>query len=85
MVRRSPRDVEARSRGDGGIGVKCIVVQRTGFLPYFLCSWRDGTDRWDCHVDQARVLDGPTARRIANQLNARSPAAPLPVSIEVIR
>jgi len=65
--------------------VKYVLVQRTGFLPYFLCSWSDGTDRWDCHRDQARVFDGPTARRIVKQLNARSPASPLPVMVEVLR
>jgi hypothetical protein len=65
--------------------VRYVVVQRTGFLPYFLSSWSDGTDRWDCHVDQARVFDGPTARQIASQLNDRRPAAPVPVSIEVLR
>ncbi len=65
--------------------VKYVVVQRTGFMPYFLCTWKDGTDQWDCLRKHALVLDGPTARRIANQLNAQSTAAPLPVSIEVIR
>lgn len=62
-----------------------VVVQRTGFMPYFLSSWSDGTDRWDCHLDRAIAFNGPTARRIADQLNARHPAAPLPVAIDVIR
>jgi hypothetical protein len=65
--------------------VKYVVVQRTGFLPYFLCSWSDGTDRWDCHRDQARVFDGPTARRIADQLNNSGPARVVPVTVETIR
>lgn len=68
--------------------MRYVVVQRTGFLPYFLCSWSDGPhgkDSWDCQRARALAFDGPAARRIANQLNARSPAAPLPVSIEVIR
>ncbi len=69
----------------GGHFVKYVVVQRTGFLPYFLSSWIDETDRWDCHVDRARVFDGPTARRIASQLNDQRPTAPVPVSIEVLR
>ena len=65
--------------------MKYVVVQRTGFVPYFLSAWSDGADRWDCVRARALVLDGSAARRIANRLNARSPAAPLPVSIEVIR
>jgi len=65
--------------------VKYIVVQRTGFVPYFLSSWSDGTDRWNCHRDQARVFNGPIARRIAKQLNARNPVAPLPVIVEALR
>jgi hypothetical protein len=69
----------------GGDRVKYVVVQRTGFVPYFLSTWYDGTDRWDCLLARAIVFDGLTARRIANRLNAKSPAAPLPVAIEVIR
>ena len=66
--------------------MKYVVVQRTGFMPYFLSSWSSaGTDRWDCLRARAIVLDGPTARRIASQLNGRHPAAPVPVSIEVLR
>lgn len=64
---------------------KYVVVQRTGFVPYFLSTWSSGTDRWDCVSARALVFDGPTARRIANQLNALHPAAPVPVSTEVIR
>jgi hypothetical protein len=62
-----------------------IVVQRTGFVPYFLSAWSATMDRWDCVRARALVFDGPAARRIASQLNAKSPAAPVPVSIEVIR
>ena len=65
--------------------MKYVVVQHTGFVPYFLSSWSDGTDRWDCLRARAIVLDGPTARRIASQLNGLRPAAPVPVSIEVLR
>ena len=66
--------------------MKYVVVQRTGFVPYFLSSWNDETtDRWDCVRARAIVLDGPTARQIASQLNGRNPAAPVPVSIEVLR
>ena len=63
---------------------KYVVVQRTGFVPYFLSTWYDGTDRWDCLRSRAIVFDGPTARQIARQLNARNPSALIPVSIEVI-
>ena len=65
--------------------MKYVVVQRTGFVPYFLSSWIGETDRWDCVRARAIVLDGPTARRIASQLNGRQPAAPMPISIEVLR
>lgn len=67
---------------------KYLVVQRTGFVPYFLCAWRDGshgTDSWDCLRNRAIVFDGPAARRIVNQLNAQRPAAPLLVVIEEAR
>ena len=66
--------------------MKYVVVQRTGFMPYFLCAaWSDGTDRWDCHVDQARVFNGPVARRIAEQLNHSNPGSVVPVTVETIR
>jgi hypothetical protein len=61
------------------------VVQRTGFMPYFLSTWYDGDqaiDRWDCLRSRALTFDGPTARRIAKTLNARCRGAPLPVAIE---
>lgn len=66
-----------------------IVVQRTGFLRYFLCAWSDGSDvngsaSWDCLRARAIVFEAPTARRIANQLNARNPGAPLPVVVEAL-
>jgi hypothetical protein len=61
-----------------------VIVQRTGFVPYFLSTWRDGADSWDCLRARALGFDGPTARRIADRLNARRPAAPLPVTIEVL-
>lgn len=68
---------------------KYLVVQRTGFMPYFLCAWqpsgKDLKDSWDCLRSRALVFDGPTARQIASQLNARNPAAPVPVSLEVTR
>jgi len=66
---------------------KYVVVQRTGFMPYFLSAWSDATstDSWDCQRARALVFDGPAARRIANQLNALKPMAPVPVAVEVIR
>lgn len=69
---------------------KYVVVQGTGFMPYFLCSWNEATNResragWDCLRARALVLDGSAARRIAGLLNAESPAAPVPVTIEVVR
>jgi hypothetical protein len=62
--------------------MRYIVVQRTSFVPYFLSEWSDTMDRWDCVRARALVFDGPAARRVVNQLNARSPLAALPVSIE---
>ena len=67
---------------------KYVVVQRTGFVPYFLSLWSDGPngkDSWDYVRARALVFDGPVARQIASQLNARNPAAVVLVSIEVIR
>ena len=69
---------------------KYLVVQRTGFVPYFLCAWHDrphgtdGEERWDYQRDRALAFRGPVARQIANQLNAQRPAAPLPVVIEEV-
>lgn len=65
--------------------MRYVVVQRTGFMPYFLCAWQGGTDSWDHLRDRALVLDGPAARRIADQLNARRPASLVPVTVEVLR
>jgi len=64
---------------------KYLVVQRTGFMPYFLCTWQpNGKESWDCLRNRALVFDGPTARQIASQLNARNPAAVVPVTTEVV-
>lgn len=62
-----------------------VVVQRTGFMPYFLSAWTNGIDSWDCLRARALVFDAPAARRIANQLNARRPTAPVPVVVEALR
>ena len=67
--------------------MRYVVVQRTGFMPYFLSVWSaaSGTDSWDCLRARALAFDGPVARRIANQLNARRPMAPVPLVVEVLR
>lgn len=65
--------------------MKYVIVQRTGFVPYFLSVWSDAAHGWDHLRARALAFDGPTARRISNRLNAQSPAAPIPVVIEVIR
>lgn len=72
--------------------MKYVVVQRTGFMPYFLTAWRNNGDSctcgWDCLRGRALVFDGSTARRIANKLNSynvRRLAAPLPVTVEAAR
>lgn len=59
--------------------MKYAVVQRTGFVPYFLSAWTNGIDSWDGLKARALVFDGPKARWIVKQLNARRPAAVLPV------
>lgn len=64
---------------------KYVVVQRTGFVPYFVCAWHDGTESWGCERARALSFDVRRARRIANQLNARHPGALLPVVIEAAR
>jgi hypothetical protein len=65
--------------------MKYVVVQRTGFVPYVLSAWTNGTESWDCLRSRALAFDGPAARRIANQLNARRPGAPLSVVVEEFR
>lgn len=62
-----------------------VVVQRTGFMPYFLSAWTDGIDSWDCLRARALTFDARAARRIANRLNARRPTAPVPVVVEALR
>ena len=59
-----------------------VLVQRTGFVPYFLSAWHDEEDTWDHLRSRALVLDGDTARRIQRALHAKNPFAPLPVEIE---
>jgi len=53
--------------------VRYVVVQQTGFMPYFLSAWNDEQEnnhRWDCLRSQALVFDAPRARQIANKLNS---------------
>jgi hypothetical protein len=64
---------------------KYVVVQRTGFVPYFVCAWHDGAESWGCERARALSFDARLARQIANQLNARHPGSPLPVVIEEAR
>jgi len=64
--------------------MKYVVVQQTGFMPYFLCAWSDqqtSNHRWDCLRSRALVFDGPKARRIANKLNAHRPAIQVTVAV----
>jgi hypothetical protein len=63
--------------------MKYVIVQRTGFIPYFLSAWRDGTDCWVHLRSHARVFDGRAARLVAKQLNARYSAVPHPVTVEI--
>ena len=59
-----------------------VVVQRTGFVAYFLSVWRDGVDSWDSARSRTLLLDGPTARRIVAQLSAQRPGAPVLPHVE---
>lgn len=61
-----------------------ILVQRSGFMSYFLSAWHNGDARWDSLRARALTFDGPTAQQVAKQLNAQRPAAPIPVTIERI-
>ncbi len=65
--------------------MKYAVVQRTGFMSYFLSAWNNGIDSWDHLRTRALAFDGPTAQRIVNQLNARRLPAPVPVVVEELR
>lgn len=68
-----------------------IVVQHTGFMPYFLYAWKEGLPGgthhtvWNCLRTLALKFDGNTARKVMKLLNAQTPTALLPVSIMVIR
>lgn len=67
---------------------KYVVVQRTGFMPYFLSEWYEGVDlcdRWDRLRSRALQFDLTAARRVMKQLNAARPTAILPVEIELVR
>lgn len=64
--------------------LKYVVVQRTGFVPYFLSAWIEGTDRWDCQRARALCFNGPTARKIAQQLSDRYPGSPIPAVVEIV-
>lgn len=69
--------------------MKYIVVQRAGFVSYFLSAWRDGGASCTCGWDRLRVraivFEGPAARRIADRLNCAATPRPLPVTVEVIQ
>lgn len=65
--------------------MKYVVVQHTGFVPYFLSAWSDGADNWIVRRAYALTFDGPTAHRIADRLNARRPGAIVPVTVEEVR
>ena len=62
-----------------------MVVQRTGFMPYFLCTWSfEGDDEWSPLAMRALRFEGKRARAIAARLNARNPGSPLPVRVETL-
>jgi hypothetical protein len=62
--------------------MKYVVVQRTGFVPYFLLHWDGHQTRWNPLRTIAKRFTRAQARRIADHLNVLSPAAPLPITIE---
>jgi hypothetical protein len=64
--------------------VKYVVVQSTGFMPYFLCAWNDeqeSSHQWACLRSRALVFDGPKARKVANKLNALQPTIKVIVAV----
>ena len=50
-----------------------IVVQPTGFMPYFLAAWADGSPNWLTQRAYAKRFTRHAARRIVDQINAQHP------------
>jgi len=53
-----------------------IVVQPTGFVPYFRAEWSDGSENWLTQRAYAKRYTRHQARRIADQINAQCPVNP---------
>lgn len=50
-----------------------IVVHPTGFVPYCLAEWSDGTPNWVVQRAYAKRFTGPEAHRIVDQINHAYP------------
>lgn len=61
-----------------------IIIQRTGFCPYFLSAWDAATqtDSWCALRDLAKRFTRYEAEQVVKTLNARNPGAPVPVTYE---
>ena len=62
--------------------MKFVVVQRTGFCPYFLYTWDGLHTCWLPRRDLAKQFTRNEAQSIIDLLNAASPVAVNPVEIE---
>lgn len=59
-----------------------VVVQNTGFVPYYVYSW-DGVEvHWVVLSELAKRFSRRRAQAIAYTLNARRPAAVNPVTVQ---
>lgn len=54
-----------------------VVVQPTGFMPYFLAApWSDGSDNWLTQRAYAKQFTRREAQRIVDRINAQRPINP---------
>ena len=61
-----------------------VLVQGTGFVPYFLYTWDGIEAEWLPREDLARRFTRKKALRIASKLNAARPGAPIPVWVRKV-
>lgn len=65
--------------------MRWVVLQPTGFVPYFLYLWDGARTRWHPQLTTAKRFTRRAAQRIADQLNALSPLALHPIVIREIQ
>lgn len=60
-----------------------VVMQRTGFMPYFLYTWDGTTDRWLTRKDLAKRFNSRSAaQQAADRINARHPDPIHPATVQ---